>query len=145
MDTSSAYFTDDHRRCDDAWAEIEGFVVSKDLTAANQAWERFSAMMRRHLAMEEEVLFPALEDAMGMHGGGPTHVMRLEHAQMRGLLDQMGQCAAAGQFDQLLDHGDTLLMIIQQHNAKEEGILYRMADRALGDAWPELQAKLRAF
>ena len=31
----------------------------------------------------------------------------------------------------MLDHGDTLLMIAQQHNVKEENILYPMADDAL--------------
>jgi iron-sulfur cluster repair protein YtfE (RIC family) len=50
------------------------------------------------------------------------------------VLDAMARAAATGNVDSVLDHGDTLLMLIQQHNLKEEGMLYPMAERALGGA-----------
>ena len=105
----------------------------------------FDAKVRRHLAMEEEVLFPAFEEATGMHGAGPTVVMRMEHQQMRALLDTMGKAAETGNIDDVLGHGDTLLMLIQQHNRKEEGMLYPMADNALGEAWQKVREDLRRF
>jgi hemerythrin-like domain-containing protein len=137
----STYFSDDHRHCDELWAAIEEGPKESALAA----WLRFEAAMRRHFAMEEEVLFPALEEATGMHGPGPTMVMRNEHAQMRALLDQMGVAAKQGRVDEVLDQGDTLLMLIQQHNVKEEGMLYPLADQAVGHVWQELATKLEGY
>lgn len=139
------YFATDHRECDAAWAALEGAVSRGDAVKTAALWKDFEARMRRHLAMEEEVLFPAIEEATGMRGGGPVAVMRYEHEQMRGLLAEMARRAASGDFDGVLDQGDTLLMVIQQHNAKEEGILYPLADNVLGATWPAIAAKLRAY
>ena len=73
-----------------------------------------------------------------MRGVGPTAVMRHEHAQMRRVLEAMAQALAAADPQGLLDQGDTLLMLIQQHNLKEEHILYPMADARLPGQWPAL-------
>jgi hemerythrin-like domain-containing protein len=138
-----AYFTSDHRACDELWAEVEAAVERGDASAARAAFTRFDAATRRHLDMEEQVLFPELEAATGMTMG-PTRVMRAEHAQMRGLLDQMAR-AADRDVDALVEHGDTLLMLTQQHNMKEEGIVYPMAQAHLGDDWAPIAARLAAY
>jgi hemerythrin-like domain-containing protein len=136
------FFTADHRHCDEVWARVEAAIDGDDAKEATRLFAEFDAAMRLHLAMEEEVLFPAFEAATGMRGG-PTHVMRMEHQQMRGMLDQMARAAATGDFDSVSDHGDTLMMLIQQHNLKEEGMLYPMTERALGGAaWGEVGDRL---
>ena len=136
----TAFATHDHRQCDLLWAEVE--AAEGDTSAALKAWQRFTEAMERHFQMEEQVLFPAFEEATGMHGHGPTVVMRMEHQQMRGVLATMEEAAAAEDLDLLLDHGDTLLMLIQQHNAKEEGMLYPMSERSVGADWPALHAEI---
>ena len=98
--------------------------------------------MKHHLAMEEEVLFPAFEEATGMSGGGPTFVMRGEHDRMRAVLRFMAKAVEAGDADELMDQGDTLMMLIQQHNVKEEGMLYPMSEDVLGPRWPALRERL---
>jgi iron-sulfur cluster repair protein YtfE (RIC family) len=138
------YFTLDHRHCDEIWAEVEAAIEAGSDEAARAVWRRFDEELRRHLRMEEEILFPAFENATGMTGGGPTFVMRAEHVQMRGLLDQMATTVAAGDFQELLDEGDTLLLLIQQHNQKEEQMLYPMSEQALASVWPELHDRLEA-
>ncbi len=135
-------FSGDHRRCDSLWAAVEAAGNNGDDAATSAAWQKFAAAMDRHFRMEEDVLFPAFERTTGMVGMGPTVVMRAEHEQMRGVLRTMAGCAASGDYEGLLDHGDTLLMLIQQHNVKEEGILYPMAQQHLTAAWPELHAQL---
>ena len=132
------FFTHDHRACDTLWAAVESTVDAGSPVAT--AFQEFDTAMRRHLDWEEQVIFPAFESATGMTGG-PTAVMRAEHTQMRGLLDQMK--AAESDPELLVDIGDTLLMLIQQHNMKEEQILYPMADRTLAGAWEQLQAELK--
>ncbi|MEZ4654630.1 MAG: hemerythrin domain-containing protein [Candidatus Eisenbacteria bacterium] len=140
----SAFFTADHRECDALWAELEAICGDGKADAVESAWMRFDRAMRRHFAMEEEVLFPALEEATGMpRGAGPIAVMRMEHDQMKGMLGQMADARGDGR--ELLDLGDTLLMLIQQHNTKEEGILYPMADDALAAGWSELATQLDRY
>lgn len=139
------HFTTDHRRCDERWAEVEAAVAAGDASSAAAAWQRFERGMRHHFSMEEDVLFPAFEAQTGLHDAGPTVVMRSEHVQMRGVLDQMAAAAERGDYRELVDQGDALLMLIQQHNAKEEGMLYPMAERTLGDRWPELQERLASL
>ncbi|HHI81360.1 MAG TPA: hemerythrin domain-containing protein [Planctomycetes bacterium] len=138
------YFTTDHRGCDSLWAKAEGALEKND-GGAKAAFEAFDAAMRRHFAMEEELLFPAIEERTGMVDQGPTAVMRMEHEQMRGVLDQMAQALEKGDHQAALDQGDTLLMLIQQHNIKEEGVLYPMADQVLGEGWEALAGQLKHF
>lgn len=99
--------------------------------------------MERHFGWEENHLFPALEAATGMAGMGPTAVMRAEHRQTRAVLMQMRTALDAGDSGEVLDQGDTLLMLIQQHNAKEEAMLYPMAEMRLGEQWSMLRARLK--
>jgi hemerythrin-like domain-containing protein len=143
MSSPSEFFSQDHRACDALWAKLEQAVESEDRVLDH--WREFDRALRRHLAMEEEVLFPAVEAATGMHGGGPTMVMRSEHTQMRALLDQMGQAAERADFGSVIDHGDTLLMLIQQHNLKEEGVLYPLCDQALDSEWQALNERLASY
>ena len=115
------------------------------MEAEKAKWRTFQAEMLRHLRMEEEVMFPAFEQASGMTGGGPTFVMRSEHEQMRGLIEQMGSAADGDDYDELVDLGDTLLMLIQQHNQKEEQMLYPMAEQALAADWEEILERLSGY
>jgi hemerythrin-like domain-containing protein len=141
----AAFFEQDHRDCDARWVDVEELLDTDDIEAARPAWQKFDAGMRRHIAMEEEVLFPAIEMASGMHNGGPTDVMRMEHRQMQGLLEQIAAAIEAGDSEQALDVGDTLLMLIQQHNVKEESMLYPMAENLLSDQWADLKARLEQY
>jgi hemerythrin-like domain-containing protein len=137
----ASYFTRHHRLCDAGWAAVERAVQEDDEAVIVKRFAEYDRLQRLHLSMEEGLMFPAFEERTGMTGG-PTQVMRMEHQQMRGLLDQMAAALELRDFQELLDQGDTLLMLIQQHNQKEEGILYPMADQALSDQWPALCARL---
>jgi hemerythrin-like domain-containing protein len=128
------FFTADHRACDATWASLEN--------GEGADFPTFKAAMLHHFAMEEQVLFPLFEEATGMTAG-PTAMMRMEHEQMRGVLEQMQAAFDAGDEETLLDHGDTLFMIIQQHNQKEEGMLYPMAQMHIPMEWSDLEGKLK--
>jgi len=141
----AGFFTQDHHDCDAHWADVEALLDGEDPAQATQAWQTFENSMRRHFAMEEDVLFPAFESRSGMGGGGPTAMMRMEHQRMRGLLDQLSAMIGAAEFEDALDVGDTLLMLIQQHNIKEEGMLYPMAQNMLSGEWAELASQLEKY
>ena len=142
MDQISRSFTDDHRHCDEAFIEVEQAVSSGDWVAAESAAARFVAKMEHHFSVEEEALFPALKAAMAS-AEGPVQVMLMEHEQMRGLLVQLKNAVAQNHARDCLDVTETLLMIMQQHNMKEENILYPMADQSLGAQGVELGQRLR--
>jgi hemerythrin-like domain-containing protein len=139
------FFAQDHRDCDARWADVEELLDTEDVEMARAAWQRYDASMRRHLAMEEEVLFPAFDARSGMAGGGPVAVMKMEHQQMRGLLDQIGEAVESGDAGEAMDIGDTLLMLVQQHNVKEEGMLYPMAENMLAGDWEDLVEQLDKY
>lgn len=132
------FFTADHRACDDLWATVESAALARDKAAAEVAFAAFDTATRRHLDMEEQVLFPALEAALG-GPWVPLQMMRSEHRQMRALLAQMATSVA--DLPALLEQGDTLLMFTQQHNMKEEGVVYPMTGR-LDAHWPQLVQEL---
>lgn len=131
MSTILEFLGTDHRTCDDLFASAEEAAGNKNWDSARDLFARFQAAMTHHLAMEEEVLFPAFEERTGMRGG-PTQVMRMEHDQMRALMEEMSAAVAAANQSDYLGVSETLNMLMQQHNLKEENMLYPMSDQALG-------------
>jgi hemerythrin-like domain-containing protein len=131
MSTILEFLGSDHRACDDLFASAEAAAAQKNWDSARSLFGQFQAAMAHHLAMEEEVLFPAFESRTGM-SSGPTQVMRMEHEQMRDLMQEMANAVAAGNQDSYLGLSETLNMLMQQHNLKEENMLYPMSDRVLG-------------
>ncbi|BBY83686.1 hemerythrin domain-containing protein [Mycolicibacterium pulveris] len=88
-------------------------------------------VLRRHIYLEEEYLFPPLR-AAGMVG--PVMVMVHEHAQMWPLLDQIEESLADGNAATAAQLCRELLAQLGSHNWKEERILYPQADDTLSAA-----------
>ena len=130
METISHHLGTDHKRCDELFAQAETAVADALWPHAEQAMTAFCEAFEQHLAMEEQVLFPEFEKATG-NPGGPTAVMRMEHAQMREAISMLNDCLARRDADGFLGYSETLNTLMQQHNMKEEGILYPMTDRVL--------------
>lgn len=122
--------TAQHRACDVEFTRIEQAAHQGEWPRARLATEAFIDDTETHFRNEEQVLFPALEAATPM-ATGPTTVMRAEHAQMRELFQDLLQAIDQQDADTLGDAVDTLLLLMQQHNAKEETVLYPIADRTL--------------
>jgi iron-sulfur cluster repair protein YtfE (RIC family) len=129
--------TADHCRCDRHLALVESAAGRDDWVRAVFEARGFERALERHLRFEEETLFPSLETAAPM-ATGPTGVMRSEHRQIRQLLGDLRATVDARDKDECLGLLDTLHLAIQQHNAKEEAILYPLADRALASKAQDL-------
>lgn len=127
MTAITAFLTNDHRDCDDTFVDFENQLPSRDWPQLDRLWQDFSSHLKSHLQMEEEILFPAFEAATGITSG-PTAVMRLEHQQMRELLADMDKALADEDADTAQGIAETLMFLIQQHNMKEENMLYPMCD-----------------
>ena len=138
------YMSADHRRCDAHFVATEEAVLAGDWHAASAAFDRYGDALDAHLAMEEEVLFPAFEAETGMTGG-PTAMMRAEHRELRALLRRVEDALAHHEVDAWLGSSELLRILAQQHDLKEEGVLYPMMDRALAGRQDALLARMRAL
>ena len=143
MDQLTAPLVADHRHCDGLFATAEDAAQRTDWAACRERFDAFRAAMLQHFEIEENVLFPAFEQATGMTMG-PTAMMRSEHAQMRGLLENMTAVIAAGRRDDYLGLSETLLLYMQQHNLKEENVLYPMSDQVLAASGIDLTQQTTA-
>lgn len=126
----SEHMADEHKQCDDIYLEAEKAASEGNWSVARQAYTHFCQSMELHFTMEENVLFPEIEQGLGTDMG-PTQVMRLEHEQLRNLMASAQTALDSEDKDNFLGEAETLLIFMQQHNAKEEMMLYPMADQVL--------------
>ena len=126
----SNYMKTEHRECDDIFAQAEEAVAKNDWAEGNEKFLAFANETLRHFKKEEEELFPAFENQTGMREG-PTQVMRYEHEQVRGLIGKMAEALEKEDKDAYLSLAESMMILLQQHNMKEEQMLYAMCDRTL--------------
>lgn len=131
MASIEEFMAQHHKACDARFAAAEAAAGDGDWAAVQREFGVFQREMAHHFEMEESVLFPAFEERTGMDGG-PTYVMREEHEQMRQILAAMKDAAGGRDADEYLGQAETLNILMQQHNIKEEQVLYRMMDQHLG-------------
>jgi len=129
VSTIKEYLTNDHRKCDEIFAQMEE-KASNALADAKEITQEFIDDMERHFQMEERVMFLEFETKTGMTQG-PTAMMRQEHTQMRGLMSQMLEAIETENRDKFFGLTETLMILLQQHNMKEEQMLYTMAQQHL--------------
>ncbi|ABB43773.1 Hemerythrin HHE cation binding region [Sulfurimonas denitrificans DSM 1251] len=129
MSSIKEYLSEDHGRCDELFAIMED-AAAKSIESAKEAYDEFAKNTERHFQMEERVMFLEFEQKTGMTQG-PTAIMRHEHIQMRNLLEEMRKAIEAKDKDKFFGNSETLMILMQQHNMKEEQMLYTMAQQHL--------------
>lgn len=116
------------------------------LQEADGIFHEFTRGLRRHIGLEEELLFPEFERLTGMTPhAGPTAVMRDEHRQIEGFLLTLERTIGVpgGEAERARD---SLHAVLLEHNVKEEEVLYPTTDRLLPDAERRaLVERLRAY
>ena len=140
----------DHRKCDELYAELEEVVVAKDWPQAEKLMIKFTDSMQKHLDAEEDLIFPEFEKKTGQTQG-PTYVMKMEHQQMKDIMERLTKIltedGSENAYDEVVGLMETLMILMQQHNMKEEQMLYIMADQVLAESLetivPELSKKLQ--
>ena len=128
MSGITSYMTADHKHCDDIFVKFENNIASENWPELASIWQNFTKTLNHHLTMEESTLFPEFESATGMTQG-PSAVMRAEHKQIRALVYEIQEAINSQDSAQCQGVADTLMIMIQQHNMKEEQMLYPMCDQ----------------
>ena len=121
---------DEHRECDNLFANAEEAVSLGEWEVAEEKFIAFSNETLTHFKREEDELFPAFEEQTGS-SQGPTMVMRYEHEQVKGLIGKMASVIEIKDEDAYLSLAESMMILLQQHNMKEEQMLYAMCDRSL--------------
>lgn len=121
-------FEKDHDRLDQLFRD---YLQSKNSHYAN-ARENFISFkhgLERHIAWEEEILFPIFRRKTGIIEG-PVAVMEEEHRQILDIIRQINLNVENNDASSnRLEHD--LIMIIGRHNIKEENVLYPVLDQLL--------------
>ena len=140
--TIKDFMTHKHRECDHLLAEAEDAVEKGDFDSALEKYMAFKNETLKHFDMEEEYLFPEFEAKTGMTQG-PTEVMRMEHSQAKSLFEKMDEAYNAKEKDRIYGLGESMNILLQQHNAKEEQMLYTMIQQHLMAQNDEIVSKLQ--
>lgn len=136
--TISGALESEHREIDTAIEQFideldDGLVKPELLTSALEE-------LRRHIYIEEVLLFPAIPDGLPVLAIG---VMLREHGELWRITDTLRDLLADGKdFRRLADTCAELLERLQQHNSKEEPVIYPQADKNLA---PQTTAELVRF
>lgn len=138
----------DHHRLHDLWRD---FIRSVELCRIDQFHQRaaeFALGMRRHIEIEETMLFPLLEAQTEMDG--PTAVMRAEHREIEATLVRLDKLVVASDpatiWRTLAGEPDDPSALFSSHEGKEEAILYPFMDHVFGRAEKdELLSVIQAF
>lgn len=141
MSNIKDFMTQEHKDCDEIFAQMEDAVAKKKDEAVVK-FEEFQDALTNHFKMEEMILFPMFEQKTGTREG-PTQVMVMEHEQMRKLLSKMEDAVQASDNDKFFGLSETLMILMQQHNMKEEQMLYPMVQEHLGDDADHIISRMR--
>ena len=123
------YYVEDHDRLDELFRQFQTLKYT-DFAKAKESFRQFKVGLERHILWEEGILFPEFEAKTGMQNVGPTEVMRMEHRQIKGLLQEMNAKVCAENPQTELEEA-SFLSILSLHNEKEEHILYPAIDDML--------------
>lgn len=137
------YLTWDHDELDAMFADIVPMVEDAEWERASEHFDDFRRRLERHIAIEEEILFPVFERRVAPHG--PTDVMREDHRQIKDALATIGgalQSADTAAFDR---GRATLIDVLANHNLREERVLYPTVERAAADEMPAVLERALSY
>ncbi len=133
--TVTEYMAWDHDRLDDLLVAAGSACAAGHGPEAGELFGQFRTGLERHIRMEEEILFPAFQAAVGERAGGagecgPVSVLKKEHEEIRQVLTRMQAAIAHADNAESFEATTAALRdVLGPHNEKEEMILYPMTDR----------------
>ena len=137
-------FGRDHRKIRALLDEVAGLAHASDLAGARRTFATFAAGLRRHIEIEDLLLFMPFEKRTGMADSGPTAVLRREHREIEQRLESLSQTLLPGQDAAGVERqARALLALLDDHARREETILYPTCDRIFDAA--EEKAAVRAL
>lgn len=136
------FMTNDHRDCDELYILSEE-QIAKDFNSAKESFLKFYEATNNHFSMEEMVLFPMISPHM--QDANTLRSLEMEHESVRELLSKALKALEKKDINQFLSIGETMMMLLSQHNIKEEQSIYTLANIALADEADYVINRLRSI
>ena len=121
---------DEHERLAGLFRQYQALRPRQPVEARRRL-EEFTAGLERHMAIEEQILFPRFEDFSHLGTSGPTTVMRGEHREIRHALARLRSLPpGTGAIDEL---EMKLLDALRAHEAMEDLVFNPWIDESLNE------------
>lgn len=130
MHTIGEVFTHDHRRLEHALEDSVAHVRTGHWQAAAETLGIFRRGIERHMEIEEEVLFPAVEDD-GVETP-LTAILRKGHRDLRVFFDELSDALESHDVEEYERIAASIRALLERHDQKEEEELYPAAHERLG-------------
>ncbi len=106
----------------------EVIPAAETLTQVQDLAALLAAGLKPHAHLENELLITAMEEQLGA-GTGPMSVMRVEHDEIESTLTRVQEVRNLAEAQDLVLHA---IQLARDHFAKEEQVLFPLAEQALG-------------
>lgn len=141
MDDNDNWLVHEHSLYENLLSICRDAAEAEDWESVERALHELVTHLKRHVALEEEVLFPAYEAAPGA-SPVPTTALREEHDAIVRLLRDFAQVLTTRQRDPVLESLDRIENRMIRHHEKEEDIFLPMASHVLRDSRDQVLRKL---
>lgn len=131
-ETITSCLKSDHDRLDRLLEETVSAFERGDLRALRLRFPEFAHHLRDHMRFEEEFMFPIVERTL-CNAEGPICVMRRDHREIEDRLAGMAAALYLGDIAAFRDEHLALTLSLENHNGREERVLYPAIDRILDD------------
>ena len=144
MNKSENWLVHEHSLYEELLTRCQDAVEMEEWGMVNRLFNELIANLKRHMTLEEEVLYPAYEAAPHAPQG-PTTALREEHANIVSLIRDMTRIIQTRDSGHVLESLSHLEARMIKHHEKEEDIFLPMASHILNADRDELLQKIAGF
>jgi hemerythrin-like domain-containing protein len=144
MNSTDNWLVHEHSLYENLLSQCHDAVEIEDWGTVNLAFNELVTHLKRHMALEEEVLYPAYEATVHAPQG-PTMALREEHDHIVRLIQDMARIIKNRDSEHVLECLVHLENHMIKHHEKEEDIFLPMASHILRESREELSRKLNEF
>jgi hemerythrin-like domain-containing protein len=144
MNNSDNWLVHEHSLYEGLLSQCQDAVEMEDWGTVSRVFNELVTHLKRHMMLEEEVLYPAYESTPHAPQG-PTAALREEHAGIVRLIRDMVQIIKTRNSEHVLGGLAHLQFQMIKHHEKEEDIFLPMASHILNTSRDELLRKLGEF
>ncbi|MGB5605395.1 MAG: hemerythrin domain-containing protein, partial [Gammaproteobacteria bacterium] len=144
MSNSDNWLVHEHSKYENLLSQCQDAVEMEDWGTVDRVFNELVTHLQRHMALEEEVLYPAYESTTHAPQG-PTTALREEHSGIVRLIRDMARIIKTRDSEHVLESLAHLEYQMIKHHEKEEDIFLPMASHILNASRDELIRKMAEF
>ena len=144
MNSTDYWLVHEHSLYENLLSDCTDAVTIEDWKTTDKLFGELVIHLKRHMALEEEVLYPAYEAAANAPQG-PTRALRDEHDRIVQLVLDMKRVIKTRDSDYVLECLVHLERQMIKHHEKEEDIFLPMASQILDDDRERISRQLAEY